>query len=95
MVVPGIAVAALLGVRPLMERMVDEDSLLVPAVILSTWLLIVAGCTFFAGKLLASTAEERMKWEVGIRSAFRLILFQIVLTPGMAMISSALFGAMM
>ena len=77
-----------------MERVVQEDSPLVPIAILTTWLLIVAGCTFFAGKLLASTAEECMKWEVGIRSAFRLILFQIVLTPGMAMISSALFGAM-
>ncbi|QJE96671.1 hypothetical protein [Luteolibacter luteus] len=94
MVVPGIAMAAMRDAEPLMSRWWGSDSHAVPATILLTWLLVVLGCTVFAGKLLASTAEERRKWEVGVHSVIRLILFQIVLTPGMAMISDALFSAM-
>lgn len=89
-----MAMAGMYSAKPLMARVLGADSFAVPAGILLAWLLIVVGCTFFAGRLLASIAEERMKWEVGIGSAFRLILCQVVLTPGMAMISSALFAAM-
>lgn len=94
MVVPGIAMAALIDAEPLLARWWGTDSRAVPAAILFTWLMIVLGCTVFAGRLLASMADERMKWEVAVHSVIRLILFQIVLTPGMAMISSALFSAM-
>lgn len=94
MVVPGIAMAALMDAEPLMSRWWGADSHVVPGTILFLWLMIVLGCTVFAGRMLASMADERMKWEVGVHSVIRLILFQIVLTPGMAMISGALFSAM-